>query len=134
MNELSNLIKSIAYSLTIVPTSSKCIANLAKRHELRPEMEKLQKGLKRHKSAGYDLESKNVPIESTILTLLDRIQVQQSKITDLQKHCSLLTNLERSALLELINSALAEMDKRSDEARKILAAMAQKGLSIEDLK
>lgn len=134
MNELSNLIKSLAYSLTIVPTSSKCIANLAKHHELRPELEKLQKGLKRHKSAGYDLESKSVPIESSILLLLDRIQTKQLKITELQKHCSLLTGLERSALLELIESALCAMDERSSQAQKILAAMAQKGVSIEDLK
>ncbi|CUB03190.1 hypothetical protein [Marinomonas fungiae] len=134
MNELSNLIKSLAYSLTVVPTSSKCIANLARRHELRPELEKLQKGLKRHKSSGYDWEAKNVPIESTVLMLLDRIQMQQPKITDLQKYCSLLTSLERSALLDLIEAALSAMDARSNEAQKILAIMEQKGLSIEDLK
>lgn len=134
MNELSNLIKSLAYSLTVVSTSSKCIANLSKRHDLRSELEKLQKGLKRHKSSGYDLESKNVPIESTILTLLDRIKTRQLKITDLQKQCSLLTQLEKNALLELVDQSLTEMEKRSSQAQQILQAMAKKGLNIDDFK
>ncbi|SBS27648.1 hypothetical protein MAQ5080_00879 [Marinomonas aquimarina] len=134
MNELSNLIKSLAYSLTVVSNSSKCVATLAKRHDLRSELEKLQKGLRRHKSSGYDLESKNVPIESTLLTLLDRIQTHHVKITELQKHCSLLTHLEKSTLLQLIEQSLAAMDERASQAKMILDAMAQQGVSVDDLK
>lgn len=133
MNELSHLIKSLAYSLTIVPVSSKSITALAKHYELRPELERLQKGLTRHRSEGYDLEGKRVPIEATFLTLLDRIQSNALKITELQKQCSLLIALEKNALLDLIGSVLAEMDERASSAQQILDAMAEKGIQLDDL-
>lgn len=134
MNELTYILKSLAYSLTVVPPSSKCIASLAKKHELRPELERLQKGLKRHRSSGYDLESKRVPTESTLLNLLDRINSSGVKLTELQQHCGMLTALEKNALLELITQVLDAMDERTKVAKKILEAMAQKGISLDDLK
>ncbi|WP_067223177.1 hypothetical protein [Marinomonas gallaica] len=133
MNELTHILKSLAYSLTVVQTSSKCVASIAKRHDLRPELERLQKGLKRHRSSGYDLETKKVPTESTLLNLLDRIRVSEIKLTDLQKQCGMLTVLEKNSLLDLITHILNEMDNRARAAKEILSEMSKKGINLEDL-
>lgn len=133
MNDLAHLIKSLAYSLTVVPASKKCIVALAQHHEFKPELEKLLKGLSRHKSGGYDLETKQFPTESTCMTILNRIQTNQPKVTELQKQCHLLTALEKAALQNFIDSILQEMEQRASTAQSILEKMAKSGISVDDL-
>ncbi|MCO4786098.1 MAG: hypothetical protein KC467_09265 [Marinomonas atlantica] len=89
--------------------------------------------MKRHQSSGYDLETKKVPTESTLLNLLDRIRDSGIKLTDLQKQCGMLTALEKNALLDLITQILNEMDNRARAAKEILAEMTKKGINLEDL-
>jgi len=50
MNELPNQIKNLSYCLTILPVSSRCVENFARRHDLRQVIEKLNKALKKHRS------------------------------------------------------------------------------------
>jgi len=49
MNELPNQIKNLSYCLTILPVSSRCVENFARRHDLRQVIEKLNKALKKHR-------------------------------------------------------------------------------------
>ena len=134
MNELSNQIKNLSYCLTVVPVSNRIIEAFACRHDLKAPLEKLNKAVKRQRSTGYDLEGKKLPIENTLLTVLDRIHSNKLNINEVQKHCSLLTQLEKTALLELTSQILEKMNGRADKAQEILNAMAEKGLRLEDLK
>lgn len=134
MNELAHLIKSLAYSLTVVSVSDKCVSALAQHHEYKHELERLQRGLERQRSEGYDLETKQVPTESTCIMVLDRIQSHQYKITELQQQCSLLTPLEKNTLLALIGRVLDAMEQRACAAQTILETMAKQGLDIEDIR
>lgn len=133
MNDLSHLIKSLAYSLTVVPASRKCIDSLAQHHEYKNEFERLHKGIARHRSGGYDLESKQLPTESTCLTIVDRIQSNQIKIIALQKLCSLLTELEKTTLMHFLEDVLERMQQRADAAQAILEEMAKQGIDVNDL-
>lgn len=134
MNELSHQLKSLAYSLTVVPVSDRCIESVAAKHELRPLLERLKKGVAKHRSSGYDLETKKAPIESSLLAILDRLKTQDLKIADIQKQCSLLTTLEKSTLLDLLEKVLAKMELRAKAAQQIMEALAAKGLNIDDLR
>lgn len=134
MNELAHIIKSLGYSLTVVPASTKCIESLAKHHDMRSPLERLHKGVMRHKSEGYDLETKKVAIEPTALSVLDRLQSQDLKITDIQKQCHLLTSLEKSSLGDFCQSILDKMEARAEAAQAILDAMSKNGIQVDDLK
>ncbi|MBM6550412.1 hypothetical protein [Marinomonas ostreistagni] len=106
---------------------------MAQHHEYKTDLEKWHKGVARHRSGGYDLETKQLPTENTCLTILDRIQTGQLKILELQKSCNLLTELEKTTLLHFLEDVLERMQQRADAAHAILEEMAKQGIGVNDL-
>ena len=133
MNELPNQIKNLSYCLTILPVSSRCVENFARRHDLRQVIEKLNKALKKHRSSGYDIEGKKLPIENALLTILDRLNTLKLNQADTQKQCALLTPLEKNALLDLTQQIIDKMDDRESKAQAVLEAMSKTGITLDDL-
>lgn len=134
MNELSNQLKNLSYCLTVLPVSNKCVEAIACRHDLKKALITLSKALAKHRHSGFDLEGKKLPIEHAFLSALDKIQSNHFTINEVHKQCNLLTQLEKSALLDLTQKVIDKMDERAAKAQRILSAMQEHGLQIKDIK